>query len=78
MGKSTVGVRLSDEVAEGIDSLVESGLYSDRSQFIREAVKEKLYPNYKEDRRQRKLSAILTDPDIPDDIKKAVRERQSS
>lgn len=76
--KQTVGVRVDDDLKREIQLLVEAGEYKDLSDFVREAVREKLHPNYIEERRQRKLSAILTDPDIPDDIKKVIRERQSS
>gem|GEM_PF-5801064 len=69
-----LNVRVSQKVLDDIEKLIEDGDYSDISEFVRTAVREKLDPEYGKARLKRLLGSLLReDPDFLKELVEAVR-----
>jgi Arc/MetJ-type ribon-helix-helix transcriptional regulator len=70
--ESSIGrtsLRLDDADRKAIDQLVADGEYVNLSEFVRQAVKEKLNPKLRRARQRKELMELLKDPTIRAEIR---------
>lgn len=67
-----VGARIPRQMLEALDRAVREGGYQDRSSFIREAIAEKLDPDYGKAQFIKMLRKALRDPEVRKELQKAM------
>lgn len=75
MAEGTIGVRIGIEREEAILQLVNSGIYNTLTDFVIEAIDEKLYPEQKKRARvNRILWEMKNNPEIREELTKILNE----
>lgn len=62
--ESTISTRIDDNERDKIEELVRKGIYVSPAHFLREAIKEKLYPDYKKERLKLQMQELARYPEV--------------
>jgi Arc/MetJ-type ribon-helix-helix transcriptional regulator len=62
--ETTISTRIDDADRDEIEALVKKGLYVSPAHFLREAIKEKLHPEYKKERLKLQMAELARYPEV--------------